>query len=215
MTAAFLFDFDGVVADTPHLNFRAWETAFLERSIQISALDYYRMEGNGPRGIARHFCIQHGLDLALEEELAERKHEVMAGLGVPIIYPEIPQLLSLLRDRGVRLALVSGASRLRISNSLPDSLAYFFEKIITSDDVHLTKPNPEPYIKAADALGISPNKSVVVENAPLGIRAAKDGGFFCIAVGTTLSVEELCLADSIVPDHAALVGAISCLLDRR
>ncbi len=208
MIKAFLFDFDGVVADSPHLNFRSWQQAFSEQALAISELEYFRMEGMGPRGIAKHFCLQNGIDPLRDEEFVVRKEAFMVSLGNPSIYEGIYSLLKSLNSQGIKLALVTGASKQRITRSLPETLALLFDAIVTSDDVTHTKPHPEPYLNAADALGITPEEAVVIENAPLGIEAAKKGGFFCIAITTTLPVSELQSADEVVLNHATLAEAV-------
>jgi sugar-phosphatase len=77
---------------------------------------------------------------------------------------------------------------------------------ITSNDVQHGKPDPEPYIKAAKALGIAPADCVVMEDAPAGIRAGKAAGARVLALRTTASDAELTqsCADWIANDLASL-----------
>ncbi len=215
MSAAILFDFDGVIADTPQWNALAWQKVFAEKGATISLLDYFRMEGRGPDAIARHFCREHGLALSLESELVHHKEQIMNGFGPIRIYTEITPLLIKLESLGISRALVTGASRHRIQKSLPSRIAKLFDAVITSDDVAETKPSPEPYLTASRLLGANPAQSFVVENAPLGIRSAKAGGFYCFALQTTLPPAELTGADLIVKDHEELIRKLSALLSRR
>ena len=94
--------------------------------------------------------------------------------------------LAILESREICLGLVTGASRRRIESNLPEELRVRYQSIITSDDVHHTKPHPEPYLKAAAELGVQPAEALVVENAPLGVTSALVGGFRCVALTTTL-----------------------------
>jgi len=66
-----------------------------------------------------------------------------------------------------------------------------FEVIITADDVRKTKPDPEPYTTAATRLSVSPERCIVIENAPLGVTAAKKAKMVCIALTTTLDQKYL------------------------
>ncbi len=68
----------------------------------------------------------------------------------------------------------------------------------------LGKPNPDPYLLAISELRVAPAKCVVVENAPLGILAAKRAKTFCIAVASTLPTETLCDADIILENFSQI-----------
>ena len=84
------------------------------------------------------------------------------------------------------------------------------ELIVTSFDVEHGKPNPEPYLKGLSKAGISPEEGIVVENAPLGVRAAVAAGIFTIAVNTGPLPDKLLAdegADIIFPSMPALRDA--------
>ncbi|HEV2716886.1 MAG TPA: HAD-IA family hydrolase, partial [Terriglobales bacterium] len=70
--------------------------------------------------------------------------------------------------------------------------------LITADDVTNGKPNPEPYLKGAELLGVKPAECLVIEDAPAGIRAAHAGGMKVIALASTYPVSELQEADIVV-----------------
>jgi beta-phosphoglucomutase len=213
MSSAILFDFDGVIADTPRRNALAWQKAFALVGVSISQLDYFRMEGQGPDSISRNFCEKHGLDFSHASDLVHQKEQMMKDFGPISIYPEVLPLLAQLESMGIARALVTGASRARIQTSLPPQMAKLFNVVITSDDVVETKPSPEPYLSAARMLGADPTRSYVVENAPLGIQSAKAGGFYCFALETTLPASELAGADLIVKDHAEFLAKLQGILN--
>lgn len=201
---AVMFDYDGVTADSPSLNYAAWAHAFAAYGVKIGRTEYFSMEGHGPLKIAENLCYTHRLDIGLAAGLRQAKEEHMRTLGEPAIYPEIPGLLSALQGSGVTMALVTGASRARIDSTLPSTLRSHYEVIITSDDVKHTKPHPEPYLKAALIMGVRPAEALVVENAPLGVASALAGGFHCAAILTTLSRSMLKGAQPILADHGEL-----------
>jgi beta-phosphoglucomutase-like phosphatase (HAD superfamily) len=66
--------------------------------------------------------------------------------------------------------------------------------------VSRAKPYPDPYLAAARQLRLDPRQCAVIENAPLGIEAARNAGMYCIAVQTTLGKEYLSAADCILQD---------------
>ena len=74
------------------------------------------------------------------------------------------------------MALVTGAKKYRILENVPKNFIDQFDVLITSDEIFNTKPNPEPYIKAAKLLDVKSKDCVVVENSPVGIQAAKSAG---------------------------------------
>lgn len=202
---AILFDYDGVLASTPEYNYLAWHAAFSPEGVDITRREYFLMEGRGPLLISRMLCQVHGVSSEKDLEIMDRKEKFMRKIaGQASIYPGIPELLHRLYQGRVRLALVTGASKIRVEQFLPKEIHKLFTAVITSDDVHRTKPDPEPYLKAASILGLSPEDSLVVENAPLGIESAKKGGFRCVALTTTLKAPDLQQADAVFNDHIAL-----------
>jgi len=99
----------------------------------------------------------------------------------------------------MRLALVTGTSRHELYQILPTSLRDLFSVIVTGSDVKHGKPHPEPYLKSLKGLKIKASAAVVIENAPFGIRSAKQAGLKCIALETSLPKKYLSEADAIFP----------------
>ena len=93
-------------------------------------------------------------------------------------------------------------------------LSSIFSAIITSDDVSFGKPNPEPYIKALNKLNLSSHQCIVIENAPLGIEAAKSAGITCFALETTLDRSYLTNADETFDSHLSLLNKINDLFEK-
>lgn len=205
---AVFFDYDGVTEDTPRLNYASWKHVFARLEVNINEREYYLLEGHGPSKVSAALCAAYGLDSSHIEPLTREKEAHMRTLGASTTYKEVFGLLAALKDAGVMLGLVTGASRCRIDYSLSSQLRRSFDVIVTSDDVENTKPHPEPYQKAASSIGVTPAEALVLENAPLGIQSAKAGAFFCAAITTTLAAHDLAAADIIFPDHASLCNWI-------
>jgi beta-phosphoglucomutase len=81
---------------------------------------------------------------------------------------------------------------------MPESLLRTFDAIVTGNDVTQGKPHPEPFLRALKILKVPAGEAVVIENAPFGIRAAKEAGLFCIALETSLPRRYLSQADAIL-----------------
>jgi sugar-phosphatase len=71
--------------------------------------------------------------------------------------------------------------------------------LISSDDVHRGKPDPEGYLIAAERLGVAPEHCLVIEDTPAGLEAARTAGMQALAITTTFPATELnaaiCIAD--------------------
>lgn len=201
---AVIFDFDGVIADTMQDNFQAWKNSFEVFGVSLEPLDYFLLEGMGRFEIARTLSEKYGLDAGLEKKLVETKEKTYKARNIFRIYPEIPLILKQLSENGIQIALVTGASRSRISDTLPMDLKSYFNAIVTADDVNNGKPDPEPYLKAVKKLKVPASDCLVIENALLGVKSAKSAGCTCFALETTVSASFLDEADLIFSQHQEL-----------
>lgn len=201
---AVLFDYDGVIGDTMSDNARAWRRAFSDFGVHITDLDYYELEGLSPAAVARELGTKNGLSEDVISQIPPRKAEYYRSDNTFRIYPEIPELVNKLKADGKKLALVSGAARHRIEEMTPRPLLDDFDVVIAAEDVTRPKPDPEPYMKAMEKLGVLPSQAIIIENAPLGIQSAKAAGCFTVAIETTLPKERLIGADVIINSHRDL-----------
>ena len=128
--------------------------------------------------------------------------------GFPGTIPGVKEVLQYLHTHGVQCWVVTGSGQRDLINALNKTFDNVFVGIISSFDVTHGKPDPEPYLKAWERCGFDKSECMVVENAPLGVRAAKAAGLFTAAVNTgilpdsDLAAEH---ADLILPDMQALL----------
>ncbi len=207
---AVLFDLDGVITDTMEFHYEAFRQAFKKLGIDVRKLDVFTREGMPSMKLGRALLDEYGVS-AGEEELkrtVEEKRELYRQLsaGKVRVYPGVRETLALLRENGVRLALVTGSNKKSVTKVIDEAgLEDAFDAIVTGEDTGRGKPYPDPYRKGMEKLGVDQGHSVVVENAPMGIRAAKAAGVdYVIAVTTTLPEEYLSEADDIMPSFADL-----------
>ncbi|HNW58152.1 MAG TPA: HAD family phosphatase [bacterium] len=206
MIRALLFDFDGVIADSADRHMRAWQEVLPPLGIEPVALVLRRHEGEPAWRIAQEMCAHGGLkiDEAKARRLAQLKNSHFRSQSTPPIYPGALEIVEYASRSGIRTAVVTGTSRENLQHILGDELSRF-DALFGDGDFAQPKPWPDPYLTAMRHFGLTPGECVVVENAPMGIRAAKAAGLFCVALQTTLPPEELTQADLILPDHAALL----------
>ncbi len=202
---AVLFDFDGVISNTLIYHVQAWQQVFADYGVEILAEDVCLIEGQLAEEIGRQLAQQKGLSLDENtlKEMVRHKRAIYNQITQATIYPATRKQIEQLKENSIKIALVTGAVRQNIEPVTGKEFLKNFDAIITGNEVANTKPHPEPYLTAAKKLNVPPSECLVIENAPLGIRAAKLAGMFCVAVKTTIKDETyLQDADLIVEDMA-------------
>jgi beta-phosphoglucomutase len=211
MYEAVIFDFDGVIADTMADNCLAWQEAFAAYGLQISSDEYFLLEGMGRYQIAQHFIDKYKLDPAIESAVVKAKELNFKNRHQFRLYPEVPAILNLLSNKKIPVAIVTGASKERIERDLQPEIREQLTALVTADDVTHTKPHPEPYLKAIKKLAKPAGTCLVIENAILGIEAAKAAGCKCFALETTLQRKNLTQADEVFAQHSELLTRLEML----
>jgi mannitol-1-/sugar-/sorbitol-6-phosphatase len=173
-----LFDLDGVLVDSTPAVARVW-TKWAQRH-GFDAEEVVR-QAHGRPSIATIRELLPGADHDAENDEVERG-EIADVQGVIPLPGALELLRALPTDRWVIATSCTRAlARVRIrAAGLPEP-----QRLITSSDVVHGKPNPEPYLKAANSLGFAPGECLVIEDAPAGIRAGKAAGARVFAVRTT------------------------------
>jgi len=199
---ALLFDMDGVITDSMPHHCEAWQRIFERYGILVSQEEILRREGERGRVTLETILSEQGRELSQDEirKALEDKEEIFRSLASPTLFPGAERLVRTIRERGKKLALVTGTSGREARGNLPADLLGCFDVLVSGDMVTAGKPHPEPYRMALHRLGVSPDESLVIENAPYGIESAKRAGLRCIAVTTSLPAEYLRDADKIVRD---------------
>ena len=182
--SALLFDLDGVLIDSTPAVQRVWHRWAVEHGLDPEAV-VYMAHGRPSRSTIRELLPNSDIDRE-DREVERREIEDIDGV---VLLPGAQNLLnSLPPDRWTiatsctrRLAEV----RLRVAGlPIPATM-------ITSSDVKIGKPDPEPYLKAAAKLGFAASDCIVVEDAPAGARAGKAAGARVIAFLTTMLRRDL------------------------
>jgi len=209
---AVLWDLDGVLVDSAPFHFQAWRELVASLGRELSEADFRRTFGLRNDAILRD--LLGDLPLADVDRLAARKEALFrrAALGNIVPLPGALTLLRLLRERGFKVALVSSTPHGNIDlilGSLGAEAA--FDVIVGEEDVTRGKPDPEGFLLAARRLGVPPEECVVIEDAPVGVEAAKRGGMRCVGVSRDRPRDALAKADLVVetledPAVAAFFG---------
>ena len=212
---AVLFDMDGVLYDSMPNHAQSWHTSMAKFGLDVAPEEAYKYEGmRGVETIKLLARRQWGRQLTDDEAARMYEEKAAAFRACPKAHKMegVEELMRKIKADGLKIVVVTGSGQ----RSLLDRLEAEFnglvnrELIVTSFDVERGKPNPEPYLKGLSKVGVSPEEGIVVENAPLGVRAAVAAGIFTIAVNTGPLPDKALAdegADIIFPNMPALRDA--------
>ncbi len=187
---AVLFDMDGVLYDSMPNHAIAWQQSMAQFGILMTADDAYATEGaRGVDTIRQMVKKQQGrnIDEAEAQRMYDVKSHIFHSLSEAPIMPGVLDLMHQIQSDGIQIGVVTGSGqRPLIQRILSDFKEYVDEKhITTAYDVKHGKPNPDPYLVGLKKAGdLMPYEAIVVENAPLGVRAGVAAKIFTIAVNT-------------------------------
>ncbi len=191
--SAVLFDLDGVLVDSMRMVEKAWLRWAGEQQLdadEVLAVIHGRRGQDSVRMLAPH------LDPA-QQVLRISAYETEAGGDGLTAIPGAAECVEFAR-RG-RWAVVTSGGRELATRRLALVGLPVPEVLVTGDDVEQGKPDPEPYLRAATALGVPAAACVVVEDAPAGVLAGQRAGMTVLAVTTTHPAAELTQADRVFP----------------
>jgi HAD superfamily hydrolase (TIGR01509 family) len=184
---------DGTLVDTEHLWWRAVEDAARRLGHRPTEADVPEVLGRPAAYTARHLLRVTGTGgAAAEAQLVRELDAAFAALVAAEVCPRpgALRLLAELRDAGVPVALVTASPRRVVDVVLRTLGAGWFALTVAAEDTARTKPAPDPYLRAAERLGVAPQDCVVVEDSPVGLAAALAAGCRAVAVPSTVPIAE-------------------------
>lgn len=186
---AALIDMDGVLYDSMPRHCRAWRATMSSLGLDIPYEEFFLYEGmTGEATINLLLGREKGVTLTREEcrDIYRRKSEAFMALGEVEKMEGADEMIRILREEGLATVLVTGSAQGSLLGRLDADYPGAFppEMRVTALDVTHGKPHPEPYLRGLEKAGVKAEEAVVIENAPLGVRAGKNAGVFTIAVMT-------------------------------
>jgi beta-phosphoglucomutase family hydrolase len=187
--AAVLFDFDGVVIDSHEAHGRSWFALAEELGKELSHETFVSTFGQRNESILPFLGWAKEGDRERIQLLGDRKEglyrEILRAEGIEPL-AGVVALLEDLKANGIPCAIGTSTPLANVECVLEiTGLAGYFQDIAASEDVSRGKPDPEVFLKAAGKLGADPASCVVIEDAQVGLRAAKAGGMKAVGVTTT------------------------------
>lgn len=175
MIRAIITDFDGTLVDTFKANFRAYQEAFQEVGMALSAERYRECFGYRYDRFMQEMGVT---DKAIADTIKELKKEY---------YPDyfehlkpntsLINLIASIKAMGGKTAIASTARKENLMNAINYlGIAHHFDLIFAGVDVSKGKPDPEIYLKSMSALGVTPDETLIFEDSQVGIEAAKASG---------------------------------------
>ncbi len=186
---AALIDMDGVLYDSMRGHAASWKKMCDEIGLDTDRDEFYMYEGmTGKATINLLMKRERGHEVSDEEaaRLYAIKTANFRALGPAPVMPGAQRMIAALGALGMTRVLVTGSAQASLLDKLEHDYPGVFVdgRRVTALDVKHGKPDPEPYLKGASLVGVAPADCMVVENAPLGVRAGKAAGCFVCAVMT-------------------------------
>lgn len=212
---AVLFDMDGVLYNSMPSHAKAWHRAMAHFGYDLPEQEAYMHEGRtGASTINIVSRRQRGVEESEEriQEIYRVKSAYFNEYPPAQPMPGALKLLHKLKAQGLKILIVTGSGQASLLDRLNHHFPGVFcrELMVTAFDVKRGKPDPEPYLMGLQKGDLRADECVVVENAPLGVRAAKAAGIFTIAVNTGPLPDNALTdegADLLLPSMQALCDA--------
>jgi beta-phosphoglucomutase family hydrolase len=214
ITRAVLWDMDGTLVDSAEYHWQAWRDTMSREGSPIAYEQFLATFGQRNDSILRRWLGERTTAESIQrigdtKEALYREHVRQHGItALPGAFGWVQRL----HREGWRQAIASAAPRANIETIL-DALgaAGCFQAIVSAEDVHRGKPDPEVFLVAAGKLGVPPGHCIVVEDAQHGIEAARAAGMK--SIGVTPNGKHL-PADIVVRSLDLLnANAFDCLLE--
>ena len=183
---AVIFDLDGVIADTADMHFRAWERLGIEVGIPFTREDYSQIVGFTREASLVYFLKGRRVNELTAKEYMRRKGdyflEQVAHLTSADAMEGVLDRLLEAKQLGLRIGLASASKTAdKVLEQL--ELTLLFDVIAFGNMVAHSKPAPDIYNLVAEKLDVIPSKTIVFEDSPTGVEAARAAGMIVVVVG--------------------------------
>ena len=205
-SAAVIFDMDGVLIDSYHAHLQSWQEAARVEGLEIIEEQFAATFGKTSReSIRLVWGDRHFTDVQIRQ--FDHRKEAAFRRIIAAQFPVMPgaiELLDSLNEARFLLAIGSSAPPENVDQVLDKlDIRRLLSAVVTGADVTRGKPDPQVFLTAAQRLGVSPERCVVVEDAALGIEAAHAAGMKAIGLASTGRTREGLAAAEMVVDRLA------------
>ncbi len=198
--SAILFDMDGVLYDSMPNHSKAWSQAMEKYGMHMTPHDVYLNEGaTGHDTVVRISLRDRGYEASEQEinDIYGYKAALFRSMPEARVMPGALEVFRKAAAAGLKILIVTGSGQKNLIERVQRDYEGYItrDRMVTAFEVKRGKPYPDPYLKGLQIAGVPAAEAVVVENAPLGIRAAVAAGIDTIAVNTGPLEDEILLAE--------------------
>jgi HAD superfamily hydrolase (TIGR01509 family) len=198
--SAILFDMDGVLYDSMPNHSKAWSQAMEKYGMHMTPHDVYLNEGaTGHDTVGRISLRDRGYEASEQEinDIYGYKAALFRSMPEARVMPGSQEVLRKAKALGLKILIVTGSGQKNLIERVQRDYEGYItrDRMVTAFEVKRGKPYPDPYLKGLQIAGVPAGEAVVVENAPLGIRASVAAGIDTIAVNTGPLEDEILLAE--------------------
>lgn len=199
---AFIFDLNGTMINDMPYHTKAWQTLLNDQLGGNFSWEEVKKEmyGKNPEVLARmfganRFTVDEMNDLSYKKE-QKYQQEFLPHLA---LLPGLRAFLEAGYQEGIPMAIGSAAIPFNIDFVLDNlNIRHYFAAIVSADDVLLSKPHPETFLKAAQLLNTEPANCIVFEDVPKGVEAAANAGMKAVVLTTTHVAQEFEHLDNVL-----------------
>lgn len=211
---AVIFDMDGVIFDSERATLLCWLELSKEKNFENIYEVFLKCTGTTMEKTKSIVLEAYGEDFPYDEyaSLASKMyHERYDGGKLPV-KKGVKDILEYLKENNKKIALASSSRKETVEKELRDAGIYsFFDEIVTGDMVNRSKPEPDIFLKACEAVGVKPDRAYAIEDSYNGIRAAFRGGLKPIMVPDLLEADDEMkkISDKVLNDLNAVIGYLN------
>jgi beta-phosphoglucomutase len=186
---AFLFDLNGTMINDMHYHSKAWHHIInndLGRELSFDEVNK-EMYGKNAELLERVFGENHFSESQIAEISMEKERRYQDAYGPYLsLIDGLEAFLKKGKEAGIKMAIGSAAIPFNIDFVLDGlNVRPYFDAIVSADDVAISKPNAETFLKGAIALGVHPSECLVFEDVPKGVQSAKNAEMKSIVITST------------------------------
>jgi beta-phosphoglucomutase len=184
---AVLFDMDGVLYDSMKNHAATWIQAFKKYNIDFPRKEAYLNEGSTGdftiKTAIKHICNREATPDEIEG-IYEEKTRLMHLRPKADKIPGMQTLMNKIRQAGKKIIVVTGSKQPILLERLQNDFGVNPDEVVSGFDVKHGKPHPEPYLMGLEKANSPAEETIVIENAPLGVKSAVNAGIYTIAINT-------------------------------
>ena len=196
-----IFDLDGTILNSTKLNIDSFHHACeIHLGRRLDEKELLKLYGKPLIEQMNHFCPEKANDMLIAYREFSQKHHDKGNA----LFPDVVGLLEQLKNNGFKIGLVTSKTTTSVKRNLEFfNIKKFFDFLIYFEDVDKHKPNPDPYEKMINMMGLDTSEIISIGDSPYDILGSKRAGLTTVLVGwTTFSNESFinCQPDYIIND---------------